>query len=61
MIANGSNGSDDGWIFSTKITLKNGKVLYASQCGLKAFRFKPRSPKSQDDAKTNPKKKRRPK
>lgn len=27
------------WIYSKYITLKNGKRLYANQCGLRAFRF----------------------
>lgn len=35
----------DGWIYCTKIRLKNGRVLHASECGKKAFRFKP----SQDE------------
>jgi len=32
-------------VYTSYITLKNGKRLYASQCGLKAFRFwaKPKS------------------
>lgn len=27
------------WIYATKIRLKNGKVIYASSFGKKAFRF----------------------
>lgn len=31
---------DEVVIYTTRITLKNGKVLYAWQYGLKAFRLK---------------------
>ena len=36
------NPSDDNdeYIFRTRITLRNGKVLYAHQVGIKAFRIK---------------------
>lgn len=27
------------WIFSAYITLRNGRRLYARDCGLEAFRF----------------------
>jgi len=33
---------DEVVIYTTRITLKNGKVLYAWQYGLKAFRLKVR-------------------
>lgn len=35
-----SNGEE--WIFTKTIRLKNGKVLYAYQYGLQAFRIKVR-------------------
>ena len=35
----------NGAVFSPKITLKNGRVIYAADYGLKAFCFSPRSPK----------------
>ena len=31
--------TSDGFVYSTYITLRNGRRLYAKQCGLKAFRF----------------------
>jgi hypothetical protein len=37
--------STNGAVFSPKITLKNGRVLYAANYGLKASRFFPRKPK----------------
>ncbi|MCW8914239.1 MAG: hypothetical protein OQK24_00135 [Magnetovibrio sp.] len=33
--------------FTKKITLKTGRVLYAKDCGLKAFRICKRVPKQQ--------------
>lgn len=41
----------DEFVYSTYITLRNGRRLYARQCGLKAFRFRP-SPR-QDDGDNN--------
>jgi hypothetical protein len=35
----------NGAVFSPKITLKNGRVIYAADYGLKAFCFHPRLPK----------------
>ena len=35
--------SPDGYVYTAYITLRNGRRLYAAQCGLKAFRFKPRA------------------
>lgn len=41
--ANPTNGA----VFSPKITLKNGRVIYAADYGLKAFCFIPKTPKKQ--------------
>jgi len=35
----------NGAVFSPRITLKNGRVIYASDYGLKAFVFYPKAPK----------------
>ncbi len=37
--------STNGAVFSPHITLKNGRVIYAADYGLKAFCFSPHSPK----------------
>lgn len=44
------------WIYTAYITLKNGRRLYASECGKKAFRFwaddeksKTKPPKREND------------
>ena len=37
--------STNGAVFSPKITLKNGRVIYAADYGLKSFCFFPRKPK----------------
>lgn len=37
--------STNGAVFSPKITLKNGRVIYAADYGLKAFCFSPKSRK----------------
>lgn len=34
-----------GGVFTPHITLKNGRVIYAADYGLKAFVFYPKSPK----------------
>jgi len=34
----------NGAVFSPKITLKNGRVIYAADYGLKAFAFYPKTP-----------------
>jgi hypothetical protein len=35
----------DGPVYTASITLKNGRVIYASDYGLKAFVFYPKAPK----------------
>jgi hypothetical protein len=35
----------NGAVFSPKITLKNGRVIYAADYGLKAFCFSPKTRK----------------
>jgi hypothetical protein len=35
----------DGAVYTASIKLKNGRVLYAADYGLKAFVFYPKSPK----------------
>ncbi len=37
--------STNGAVFTRSITLKNGRVIYAVDYGLKAFCFSPRNPK----------------
>ena len=37
-----------GYFYTTKITLRNGKVLYAWQKGLRSFRIPIRKPKRDD-------------
>jgi hypothetical protein len=37
--------STNGAVFSPKITLKNGRVIYAADYGLKAFCFSPKTRK----------------
>jgi hypothetical protein len=32
---------DDGYVYSTYITLRNGRKLYAWEVGKKVFRFRP--------------------
>jgi len=39
---------DVGYVYSAYITLRNGRRLYAKECGLKAFCF-PASRDKQDD------------
>jgi|GEM_PF-1229973 len=43
-----NEGDDDGYIYSAYITLRNGVRLYASACGKKAFRFKPKDKNRKD-------------
>jgi hypothetical protein len=35
----------NGGVFTPHVTLKNGRVIYAADYGLKAFFFSPRKPK----------------
>jgi hypothetical protein len=46
--------NDDGceYIFRASITLKNGKILFARDCGLKAFRIRVKKDKGTDTQKT---------
>ena len=39
------SGDSGDYIYTTKITLKNGKILYAWEVGLRAFRIPKRNPK----------------
>lgn len=38
-MADSNKDDDDDYFYTAKITLRNGKVLYAHQVGLRAFRI----------------------
>lgn len=46
--AGATPAGDDGdeYFYTNKITLRDGRILYASQCGKKVFRCRKRKPKS---------------
>ena len=39
-MAKPSKANSVNWVYSTHIRLRNGKVIYARNYGLKAFRFR---------------------